>query len=149
MPKRRIGIVPSDVCAATVIATDESIRVSSSIAIAYETVSPPAPPYSSGIGSPMRPSSPSSATSSYGKRASRSSSAATGATRSRANVAHRVADQLLLRSEVEVHAARMRIRAVGSGRSQPTKERAEMADSVQEFFDGLADRVPTRIGSRA
>ena len=33
-------------CAATVIATDESIRVSSSIAIAYETVSPPAPPYS-------------------------------------------------------------------------------------------------------
>ena len=33
-PKRTIGIVPSDVCAATVIATDESIRVSSSIAIA-------------------------------------------------------------------------------------------------------------------
>ena len=33
-PKRKIGIVPSDVCAATVIATDESIRVSSSIAIA-------------------------------------------------------------------------------------------------------------------
>ena len=33
-PKRRIGIVPSDVCAATVIATDESMRVSSSIAIA-------------------------------------------------------------------------------------------------------------------
>ena len=33
-PNRKIGIVPSDVCAATVIATDESIRVSSSIAIA-------------------------------------------------------------------------------------------------------------------
>ena len=33
-PKRAIGIVPSDVCAATVIATDESIRVSSSIASA-------------------------------------------------------------------------------------------------------------------
>ena len=31
-PKRRIGIVPSDVCAATVIATDESMRVSSSMA---------------------------------------------------------------------------------------------------------------------
>ena len=42
-PNRKIGIVPSDVCAATVIATDESIRVSSSIAIAYERVSlPPA-----------------------------------------------------------------------------------------------------------
>ena len=34
VPCRRIGIVPSDVCAATVIATDESIRASSSIAIA-------------------------------------------------------------------------------------------------------------------
>ena len=34
LPYSRIGIVPSDVCAATVIATDESIRVSSSIAIA-------------------------------------------------------------------------------------------------------------------
>ena len=34
LPYRRIGIVPSEVCAATVIATDESTRVSSSIAIA-------------------------------------------------------------------------------------------------------------------
>ena len=34
LPKRTIGIVPSDVCAATVIATEESIRVSSSIATA-------------------------------------------------------------------------------------------------------------------
>ena len=34
VPKRKIGIVPSEVCAATVIATDESIRVSSSIASA-------------------------------------------------------------------------------------------------------------------
>jgi hypothetical protein len=64
LPKRKIGIVPSDVWAATVIATEESIRVSSSIASAYETVSPPAPPCSSGIGSPIRPSSASSATSS-------------------------------------------------------------------------------------
>ena len=31
---RKTGIVPSEVCAATVIATDESTRVSSSIAIA-------------------------------------------------------------------------------------------------------------------
>ena len=42
VPNRKIGIVPSEVCAATVIATDESIRVSSSTAIAYESVSPPA-----------------------------------------------------------------------------------------------------------
>ena len=33
-PKSRIGIVPSDVCAATVIAMEESIRASSSIAMA-------------------------------------------------------------------------------------------------------------------
>ena len=85
LPKRRIGIVPRDVCAATVIATDESIRVSSSIAIAYASVSEPAPPYSSGIGMPISPSSARSATSSYGKRALRSSSSATGATRSVAN----------------------------------------------------------------
>ena len=43
-PKRRNGIVPSEVCAATVIATDESMRVSSSIAIAYASVSPPGAP---------------------------------------------------------------------------------------------------------
>ncbi len=61
-PKSRNGIVPSDVWAATVIATEESMRVSSSTAIAYESVSPPAPPYSSGIGMPMSPSSASSAT---------------------------------------------------------------------------------------
>ena len=77
--------MPSDVCAATVIATEESMRVSSSIAIAYETVSAPAPPYSSGIGIPINPSSARAATSSYGKRSSRSSSSATGATRVSAN----------------------------------------------------------------
>ncbi len=64
VPKRKIGIVPSEVWAATVIATDESIRVSSSIAIAYASVSVPPPPYSSGNGMPIRPSSASSATSS-------------------------------------------------------------------------------------
>jgi hypothetical protein len=64
LPKSRIGIVPSDVWAAIVIATDESTRVSSSTAIAYESVSVPAPPYSSGTGIPISPSSASSATSS-------------------------------------------------------------------------------------
>jgi len=52
------------VCAATVIATDESMRVSSSIAIAYESVSVPPPSYASGIVIPISPSSASSATSS-------------------------------------------------------------------------------------
>ena len=84
-PNSRIGIVPSEVCAASVIATDESIRVSSSTAIAYESVSAPAPPYSSGTGIPISPSAASSATRSYGNRCSLSSSAATGATRSSAN----------------------------------------------------------------
>ena len=99
--------MPSDVCAATVIATDESMRVSSSTAIAYETVSPPAPPYSSGIGSPMSPSSASSETSSYGKRPVRSSSSATGCDALARERPNRVANQLLLGSQVEVHAARI------------------------------------------
>ena len=61
------------------------MRVSSSTAIAYESVSAPAPPYSSGIVIPISPSSASSSTRSYGKRCSRSSSCRDGATRSRAN----------------------------------------------------------------
>ena len=64
VPNRKIGIVPSDVCAAIVIATDESMRVSSSTAIAYESVSAPAPSYSSGIGIPISPRPASSDTSS-------------------------------------------------------------------------------------
>ena len=91
-------------CAATVIATDESIRVSSSTAIAYETVSAPAPPYSSGIGMPMSPSSAISATSSYGKRASRSSSAATGATRVSAKSRTVSRTSCCSVGELEVHA---------------------------------------------
>src|SRR3954451_24740459 len=75
-----MGCVPSDVCAHMVIPTEESTRVSSSTAIAYASVSPPAPPTSSGNGMPMSPSSPSLATISYGKRFSRSSASATGAT---------------------------------------------------------------------
>ena len=70
-------------------------------------MSPPAPPYSSGIGSPISPSSASSSTSSYGKRPSRSSSAATGSHAFPRERAHGVADQLLLGREVEVHAARI------------------------------------------
>ena len=43
-PYIQIGLVPRDVWAATVIATEASIRASSSIASAYESVSPPPPP---------------------------------------------------------------------------------------------------------
>ena len=57
-PNRWTGCVPSDVCAHIVIATLESIRVSSSTAIAYCSDEPPAPPYSSGNGIPIQPSSP-------------------------------------------------------------------------------------------
>ena len=121
VPKRKIGIVPSEVCAATVIATDESIRVSSSIASAYETVSPPAPPYSSGIGSPISPSSPSSATSSYGKARLAVELLGDGRDALARELAHGVADELLLLGEVEVHAPQNPT----SGRfaSPPIKER--------------------------
>src|ERR1700743_904361 len=80
-----MGWVPSDVCAHSVIATLESIRVSSSTAIAYCSVVPPAPPTSSGNGIPIHPSAAILATSSYGNDLVRSSSPAAGATSSRAN----------------------------------------------------------------
>ena len=44
--------MPSDVCAHSVIATDESTRVSSSTTSAYSAVLPPAPPYCSREGNP-------------------------------------------------------------------------------------------------
>ncbi len=72
--------MPREVCAHSVIATDESTRVSSSTAIAYASESPPAPPYSSGNGMPISPSSPSCLTIAYGNAFVRSSSSATGAT---------------------------------------------------------------------
>ena len=89
------------------IATDESTRVSSSIAIAYETVSPPAPPYSSGIGKPHEAElaelgdelvrEPAGQVELLGDRRDPLS-------RERSD---RVANQLLLGSQVEVHAARI------------------------------------------
>ena len=48
--------MPSEVCAHIVIASEESTRVSSSTAIAYCSVLPPAPPTSSGNGIPIQPS---------------------------------------------------------------------------------------------
>ena len=50
--------MPSEVCAHIVMATDESMRVSSSTASAYCSDVPPAPPTSSGNGIPIHPSSP-------------------------------------------------------------------------------------------
>ena len=47
--------MPSDVCAQSVIATLESMRVSSSTAIAYCSAVPPAPPTDSGNGIPIQP----------------------------------------------------------------------------------------------
>ncbi len=55
-------MVPRPVCAATVTATLESTRASSSMAIAYESVSSPAPPSSSGTVMPISPRPPSVAT---------------------------------------------------------------------------------------
>ena len=86
------------------IATDESIRVSSSIAIAYETVSLPPPPYSSGIGMPISPSSASSA-----DQVVREAVLAVELLGDRRDlllgeVADRAPDELLLFGEVEVHA---------------------------------------------
>ena len=91
-------------CAATVIATDESIRVSSSIASAYETVSPPAPPYSSGIGRPINPSS-----AELGHELVREARLAVellghGRHLLPGELAHGVSDELLLLREIEVHA---------------------------------------------
>ena len=51
-----MGWVPSEVWAQSVIATLESTRVSSSTAIAYCSVEPPAPPTDSGKGIPIQPS---------------------------------------------------------------------------------------------
>ncbi len=85
LPNTWMGCVPSEVCAQSVIATEESTRVSSSTASAYASVSPPPPPYSSGNGIPIRFSAPSFATISYGNDFVRSSSSATGATSPSAN----------------------------------------------------------------
>ena len=62
LPNRYTGWVPSEVWAHSVIATEESTRVSSSTASAYASVSPPPPPYSSGKGMPIRFSFPSFST---------------------------------------------------------------------------------------
>ena len=58
LPNRKIGIAPSATAASSVMATDESTRASSCRARQRAKKSPPIPPYSSGKGSPKRPSLP-------------------------------------------------------------------------------------------
>src|SRR5262245_30002008 len=72
MPKPRIGRVTALVCTATVTPTPASARESSSRTRMYERKSAPAPPYSSGMQTPIRPSSASFPNSSRGKPCSRS-----------------------------------------------------------------------------
>ena len=105
--------MPSEWCAATVIATDESIRVSSSIAIAYESVSVPAPPYSSGIVMPISPSSASSRDDLV-----REPLLAVELLGDRRDLLEReppdrVAEQLVLGVEVEVHAVALSSARIG------------------------------------
>ena len=120
--------MPSEWWAATVIATDESMRVSSSIAIAYESVSLPAPSYSSGIVIPISPSSASSATSSYGNRFSRSSSSATGAILLERELPDGVAEELVLRLKVEVHSGARCYRGAACDRLEFMRREASTDD---------------------
>jgi hypothetical protein len=64
----RIGSVVALVCTATVTPTLASARDSSSRTRMYDRKSAPAPPYSSGMQTPMRPSAASFGYSSSGKR---------------------------------------------------------------------------------
>ena len=116
VPKRKIGIVPSEVCAATVIATDESIRVSSSIAIAYESVSPPRAAVL------LRDRAFPSARARPARRRARTGSGARGrAPRRRARPA---------RSRELAHGVADRARARARGRSSRRESRGELDDQA-------------------
>ena len=95
------------------IATDESIRVSSSIAIAYDSVSVPPPPYSSGIVMPISPSS-----AMLGDELVREPLLAVELLCDRRDpleceLANRVAYQLVFALDVEVHAAALSSARIG------------------------------------
>ena len=85
VPKVRIGSVTALVCTATVTPTPASARESSSSTRMYERKSAPAPPSSSGMQTPMKPSSASLPNSSRGKPCARSQSAAFGSISACAN----------------------------------------------------------------
>ena len=85
VPNFKIGQVPSEVCADTITPVVAQTLESSSTAIAYITLSPPAPPYSFGIGIPINPISAIFLTVSIGNLSSSSTSAARGFTSFSAN----------------------------------------------------------------
>ncbi len=106
-PNVRMCAVPSPLCDASVSASEPSARAISSTTIAYASVSSPAPPYSSGMRMPRRPSAPSFGTISFGKRSSSSHARACGATSLRRELARRVADRPMRLAELELHDAPM------------------------------------------
>ena len=67
MPYAAIGATPSPTPASRVIASDESTRATSSMAMQSVVKSAPDPPYSAGNGRPNRPSSPIDRTTSSGE----------------------------------------------------------------------------------
>ena len=78
VPNCRIGSEHAEVWTATVTPTPASARESSSSTRMYERKSAPAPPYSSGTQTPIRPSSPSFVSNEGGNACARSHSAAFG-----------------------------------------------------------------------
>ena len=80
VPNFKIGQVPKDVCADTITPVVAQAFDNSSTAIAYIKLSPPAPPYSFGIGIPIIPIFAIFSTVSIGNLSSSSTSAAIGFT---------------------------------------------------------------------
>ena len=85
------------------IAIDESTRATSSMATHSVVKSAPEPPYSTGNGSPNRPSSPIAWTVSTGNSWSRSHRSACGRDLLLREVADDLAERFVLLGEVEVH----------------------------------------------
>ncbi len=90
--------------ASSVIAIDWSTRPSSSMATHSVVRSAPPPPYSSGKGRPNRPSSPIASTVSTGNVWSRSQRLGVRRDLALGEVAHDLAERLLLLGELDVHA---------------------------------------------
>src|SRR5216684_606841 len=78
VPNSRIGSLPTLVCTSTITEVEAQACASSSMQIAKASASSPAPPYSRGMRTPIRPASAAALTASSGNRWSRSTSAASG-----------------------------------------------------------------------
>ena len=103
VPYAAIGAAPSPTAASRVIAIDESTRATSSMATHSVVKSAPEPPYSTGNGSPNRPSRPIAWTASTGNSWSRSHRSACGADLLLREVADDLAEGFVFLGEVEVH----------------------------------------------